>query len=127
MLEEADTPYIRGVTLVPLVCPGVRVGPQRRQGHLYVGVSQEVCSVRVIVLHLKKGYNWCYVGRAILLEIDKQSVRVFKLTIFKLTLCSIAKFELLVMQYEHNMKAHVYIQSNINNIKAPAVLVFYAC
>ena len=41
-------------------------------------------------------------------------VRVFKLTIFKLTLCSIAKFELLVMQYEHNMKAHVYIQRNIN-------------
>ena len=44
-----------------------------------------------------------------LLQIDKQSVRVFKLT-----LCSIAKFELFVMQYEHNMKAHVYIQSNIN-------------
>ena len=51
---------------------------------------------------------------AILLQIDKQRVRVFKLTIFKLTLCSIAKFELLVMQYEHNIKAHVYIQSNIN-------------
>ena len=57
---------------------------------------------------------WCGVGGAILLQIDKQRVRVFKLTIFKLTLCSIAKFELLVMQYEHNMKAHVYIQSNIN-------------
>ena len=59
-------------------------------------------------------HNGCYVGGAILLQIDKQRVRVFKLTIFKLTLCSIAKFELLVMQYEHNMKAHVYIQSNIN-------------
>ena len=44
-------------------------------------------------------------GGAILLEIDKQRVRVFKLTIFKLTLYNIAKFELLVMQYEHNMKA----------------------
>ena len=53
-------------------------------------------------------------GGTILLQIDKQNVRVFKLTKFKLTLCSIAKFELLVMQYEHNMKAHVYIQSNIN-------------
>ena len=51
---------------------------------------------------------------AILLQIDKQMVSVFKLTIFKLTLCSIVKLELLVMQYEHNMKAHVYIQSNIN-------------
>ena len=47
-------------------------------------------------------------------KIDKQRVRVFKLTIFRLTLCSIAKFELLVMQYEHNMKA-------------PIALVFYAC
>ena len=53
-------------------------------------------------------------GGAILLQIDKQRVRVFKLTIFKLTLCSIAKLELLVMQYEHDMKAHVHIQSNIN-------------
>ena len=41
-------------------------------------------------------------------------VRVFKLTIFRLTLCSITKFELLVMQYEHNMKS-------------PAALVFYGC
>ena len=95
--------------LAPLVHLGVRAGPQRRQGHLCVSVSQEVCSVRVVVLHLKKGYNWCGVGGAILLQIDKQRVRVFKLT-----LCSIAKFELLVMQYEHNMKA-------------PAALVFYAC
>ena len=49
-----------------------------------------------------------------MLQIDKQSIRVFKLIKFKLTLCSIPKFELLVMQYEHNMKAYVYIQSNIN-------------
>ena len=49
-----------------------------------------------------------------MLQIDKQRVRVFKLTLFKLILCSIAKFELLDMQYEHNMKEHVYIQSNIN-------------
>ena len=46
------------------------------------------------------GYNGCCVGGAIQLRIDKQSVRVFKLTKFKLTLCSIIKFKLLVMQYE---------------------------
>ena len=54
-LEEAGMPYVWRVTLVPLVCPGVRAGPQRRQGHLCVSVSQEVCSVRIVVLHLKKG------------------------------------------------------------------------
>ena len=54
-LEEAGTPYIRRVTLVPLVRPGVRAGPQRRQGHLCVGVTQKVCSVRLVVLHLKEG------------------------------------------------------------------------
>ena len=97
-LEEAGAPYVRRVMLVPLVRPGVRAGPQRRQGHLCVGVSQEVCSVQVVVLHLKKGYNWYCVGGVILLQIDKQMVRVFKLTIFKLTLRSIVKFELLVMQ-----------------------------
>ena len=113
-LEEAGTPYVQRVTLVPLVRPGVRAGPQSRQGHLCVVVTQDVYSVRLIVLHLKKGYNECCVGGAILLQIDKQRVRVFKLIIFKLTLCSIAKLELLVMQYEHDMKAHVHIQSNIN-------------
>ena len=92
-LEEAGMPYVRRITLVPLVRPGVRAGPQRRQGHLCASVTQNVCSVRLVVLHLKKGYNGCCVGGAILLQIDKQSVRVFKLT-----LCSIAKFELLVMQ-----------------------------
>ena len=61
----------------------------------------------VIVLHIKKGVSWCGVGGAILLQNDKQRVRVFKLTIFRLTLCSIAKFELFVMQYEHNMKSPV--------------------
>ena len=69
-LEEAGTPYVRRVMLVPLVRPDVRAGPQRRQGHLCVGVSQEVCSLRVVILHLKKGYNWCCVGGAILLQID---------------------------------------------------------
>ena len=81
-------PYVRPVTLVPLVRPGVRAGPQRRQGHLCVGVTQDVCSVRLIILHLKKGYNRCYVEGAIMLQIDKQSVRVLKLTKFKLTLKS---------------------------------------
>jgi len=52
-LEEAGTPYVRRVTLVPLVRSGVRAGPQRRQGHLYVVVTQDVCSVLVVVLHLK--------------------------------------------------------------------------
>ena len=60
------------------------------------------------------GTSGAALGGAILLQIDKQRVRVLKLTIFKLTLCSITKFEILVMQYEHNMKA-------------PAALVFYAC
>ena len=62
-LEEAGTPYVRRVMLVPLVRPGVRVGPQRRQGHLCVGVSQEVCSVRLVVLHLKKGVQQVLRGR----------------------------------------------------------------
>ena len=53
-LEEAGMPYVRRVTRVPLVRPSVRAGPQRRQGHLCVGVSQEVCSVWLVVLHLKK-------------------------------------------------------------------------
>ena len=35
-------------------------------------------------------------------------------TILKLTLSSIVKFKLHVMQQEHNMKAHVHIESNIN-------------
>ena len=108
-LEEVGAPYVRRVTLVPLVHPGVHAGPQRRQGHLCEGVTQDVCSVLVVVLHLKKRYNGCCVGGVILLQIDKQ-----KVILFKLTLRSIAKFELLVMQYEHNIKAHVYIQSNIN-------------
>ena len=62
------------------------------------------------------GYIGYYVGGAILVQIDKQRVRTNMMhnTILKLTLSNIAKFELLVMQYEHNMKAHVYIQSNIN-------------
>ena len=67
----------------------------------------------VVVPTSRRGYSWCGMGGAILLQIDKQRVRVFKLTIFRLTLCSIAKFELLVMQYEHN-------------IKSPIALVFYA-
>ena len=54
-LEEAGTPYVWRITLVPLVRPGVRAGPQSRQGHLCVGVSQDVCSVLVVVLHLKNG------------------------------------------------------------------------
>ena len=61
-LEEAGTPYVRCVTLVPLVCPGVRAGPQRRQGHLCVGVSQEVCSVQSSYSTLRRGYNGCCMG-----------------------------------------------------------------
>ena len=54
-LEEAGTPYVWRVMLIPLVRPGVRAGPQRRQGHLCVVVTQDVCSVLVVVLHLKNG------------------------------------------------------------------------
>ena len=43
-LEEAGTPYVRRITLVPLVRPGVRAGPQSRQGYLCVVVTQDVCS-----------------------------------------------------------------------------------
>ena len=57
-LEEASMPYVRRVTLVPNVRPGVRVGPQRRQGHLYVVVTQDVCSVLVVALHLKNEVQW---------------------------------------------------------------------
>ena len=52
-LEEAGTPYVRRITLVSLVHPVVRAGPQSRQGHLCVVVTQDVCSVLVVVLHLK--------------------------------------------------------------------------
>jgi hypothetical protein len=54
-VEEAGRPYVRCVTLVPLVCLVVHVWPQWRQRHLSVGVSQEVISVLVVVLHLKNG------------------------------------------------------------------------
>jgi len=54
-LEKAGTPYVRRVTLVPLVRPVVHAWPQWRQGHLCVGVGQHVSSVLVVVLHLKKG------------------------------------------------------------------------
>ena len=62
-LEKADMSYVRRVTLVPLVRPGVPVGPQRRQGHLCVGVTQDVCSVRLVILHLKKGVQRVLRGR----------------------------------------------------------------
>ena len=62
-LEEAGTPYVRRVTLVPLVLSGVRAGPQRRQGHLYVGVTQDVCSVLIVVLHLMNGIQRVLYGR----------------------------------------------------------------
>ena len=63
-LEEASTLYVRRITLVPLVRPGVRVGPQRRQGHLCVIVTQDVCSVLVVVLHLKNGVQRVLRGRS---------------------------------------------------------------
>ena len=62
-LEEAGTPYVRRVTLVPLVHPVVRAWPQRRQGHLDVGVGQHVSSVLVVVLHLKNGVQRVLCGR----------------------------------------------------------------
>ena len=115
-LEEANMPYVWHITLIPLVRPAVRVWPQRRQGHLCVGIGQHMSSVLVVILHLKMGYNGCCMGGAILVQIDKQKVRTNMMnnTILKLTLSSIAKFKLHVMQHEHNMKAHVHIESNIN-------------
>ena len=62
-LEEADTPFVRRVMLVPLVHPVVCVWPQRRQGHLCVSVSQHVSSVLVVVLHLKNGVQRVLHGR----------------------------------------------------------------
>ena len=62
-LEEASTPYVWHVTLVPLVRPAVRVWPQRRQGHLYVDVGQHMSSVLVVVLHLKKRVQRVLRGR----------------------------------------------------------------
>jgi hypothetical protein len=85
---------------------GVRAGLKGGKA-TFVSVSLKMC-VRCWSSYStsRRGYNGCCVGGTILLQIDKQRVRVFKLTIFKLTLCSIAKFKLFVMQYEHNMKAH---------------------
>ena len=62
-LEEAGTPYVRRIMLVPLVRPGVCVGPQSRQSHLCVVVTQYVCSVLVVVLHLKNGIQRVLRGR----------------------------------------------------------------
>ena len=62
-VEEAGTSYVRRVTLVPLVRPVVRAWPQQRQGHLSVGVGQEVSLVLVVVLHLKNGVQWVLRGR----------------------------------------------------------------
>ena len=61
-LEEAGTPYVGRITLVSLVLPGVRARSQRRQGHLCVVVTQDVCSVLVVVLHLKNGVQWVLRG-----------------------------------------------------------------
>ena len=77
---------------------------------VYVGASKEAraplrrCHSRSVLGAARhtppqEGVQRMLRGRVILLQIDKQRVRVFKLTIFKLALCSIAKFELLVMQY----------------------------
>ena len=63
-LEKAGTPYVRRITLVPLMRPGVSAGPQRRQGHLYVVVTQDVCSVLVVVLHLKNRVQRVLRGRS---------------------------------------------------------------
>ena len=100
-LEEASTLYVRRITLVPLVRPGVRARPQGGKGTSASVLVKKCARCGSSYSTSRRGYNWCCVGGAILLQIDKQRVRVFKLTIFKLTLCSIAKFELLVMQYEH--------------------------
>ena len=62
-LEEAGTPYVWCITLVPLMRPGVSAGPQRRQGHLCVVVTQDVCSVLVVVLHLQNGVQQVLRGR----------------------------------------------------------------
>ena len=62
-LEEAGMLYIRRITLVPLVRPGVRAGPQRRQGHLCIGVTQDICLVLVVVFHLEKGKQQVLRGR----------------------------------------------------------------
>jgi hypothetical protein len=123
------------------VRPVVRAWPQRRQGHLSIGVAQEVSSMLVIVLHLKNGVSGCCVGGAILVETDKQRVRTNMMnnTIFKLTLSTIAKFQLHAMKHGKNMKEHVHIESNINkhinkiykgktsSMYGLAALVFYAC
>ena len=61
-LEEAGTPYVWRITLVPLMRPGMSAGPQRRQGHLCVVVTEDVCSVLVVVLHLKNGVQWVLRG-----------------------------------------------------------------
>ena len=62
-LEEAGTPYVWRITLVPLMRPGMRAGPQSRQGHLCVVVTQDVCSVLIVVLHLKNGVQRVLRGR----------------------------------------------------------------
>ena len=62
-LEEADTPYVRRIMLVPLVRPVVRVWPQRRQADLCVSVGQHVSSVQVIILHHKNGVQRVLHGR----------------------------------------------------------------
>ena len=62
-LEEAGTPYVRRITLVSLIRPDVRAGPQRRQDHFCVVVTQDVCSVLVVVLQLKNGVQRVLCGR----------------------------------------------------------------
>ena len=65
-LEKAGTPYVRRVTLVPLVRPGVRAGPQSRQGHLCVVVK--MCARCWSSYSTSRiGYNECCVEGVILL------------------------------------------------------------
>ena len=74
-------------------------------------------TVRVVILHLKKG-----VQLVLRIQINKQRVRVFKLIIFKLTLCSIAKFELLCMDLlpSSSLPASLVIRVFVNGAKIPA-------
>ena len=98
-LEKADMPYVQRITLIPQVRPGVRAGLKGGKD-TSTSFSLKICARCWSSYSTSRmGYNECCVGGAILLQIDKKSVRVFKLTKFKLTLCSIAKFKLLVMQY----------------------------
>ena len=73
-LEEVGMPYVRRITLVPLVRPGVRAGLKVGKA-TSASLSLKMCARCWSSYSTSRiGYNGCCVGEAILLQIDKKGL-----------------------------------------------------